>query len=161
MKKRERSSGAAACRFVVDTNVIVSALKTLLREEKLRAKGVSSLSLLVRLVVDPSTKLFGNQILLREYQRFVEELNSDVLTQVVDELTAKVQLAEIPDDALRRCLGFFSERDTKDVFHAATCLVTGAVLITNDRDFDRIRDAGLIKVWSISEAIRKLMVPAL
>ncbi len=35
---------------------------------------------------------------------------------------------------------------------------SGAVLITNDRDFDRIRDAGLIEVWSISEAIRKLSI---
>jgi len=157
MKKRERSSGAAASpRFVVDTNVIVSALKTLQR--KPRDAGINSLSLLVRLIVDSGIELFGNQILLLEYQRFVEELNSDVSTQILKELTVKVQLVEIPDDALRRCLGFFSERDAKDVFHAATCLVTGAVLITNDRDFDRVGEAGLIEVWSISEAIRKLWV---
>ena len=159
MKKRERGSGAAASRFVIDTNVIVSALESLLREP--REEGINSLSLLVRLIVGPSTELFGNQILLHEYERFAEELNSDTLTQIINELTAKVQLVEIPDDALRRCLGFFSEGDAKDVFHAATCLIAGAVLITNDRDFDSIRDAGLIEVWSISQAVRKLLMDEL
>jgi len=159
MKKRERSSGGATSRFVVDTNVIVSALKTLLREHQAKEREITSLSLLVKLIVDPSTELFGNQVLLREYQRFGEELNSDILTQILSELAAKVQVStEVPDDALVRCLGFFPEKNAKDVFHATTCLVTGAVLITNDRDFDRIRDSGLIEVWSISEAIRKLSI---
>jgi spore germination protein GerM len=73
MKKRERSSGGATSRFVVDTNVIVSALKTLLREPRAKEGRVTSLSLLVKLIVDPSTELFGNQFLLREYQRFAED----------------------------------------------------------------------------------------
>jgi len=44
-----------------------------------------------------------------------------------------------------------------NVVHAATCLHTAAVLITNDKHFDKIRDAGLIRVWSISEAIKNLL----
>ncbi len=160
MRWQERNSGAATCKFVVDTNVIVSALKALLREDRTgeERRGISSLSLLVRLVVDPSMKLFGNSVLLREYQTFVEQLGSDIVTQILNELTAKMEVVtELPDDALRRCLGYFSGKDAKDVFHAATCLVTGATLITNDCDFDRIRDAGLIEVWSISESIRRLL----
>ena len=42
--------------------------------------------------------------------------------------------------------------------HAATCLQAKAVLITNDRDFDRIKESGIIEVWSIREAIRRLSV---
>ena len=42
--------------------------------------------------------------------------------------------------------------------HAATCLQAKAVLITNDRDFDGIKESGVIEVWSISEAIRKLSI---
>jgi predicted nucleic acid-binding protein len=45
-----------------------------------------------------------------------------------------------------------------DVLHAASCLQSKAVLITNDRDFDRIKESGVIEVWNISEAIRKLPV---
>ena len=42
-----------------------------------------------------------------------------------------------------------------DIYHAATCLQEGAVLITNDRHFDRINDEKIIEVWSISEAIEE------
>ena len=42
--------------------------------------------------------------------------------------------------------------------HAATCLQAKAVLITNDRDFDGIKESGVIEVWSISEAIKKLSI---
>ncbi len=158
MRRQERNSDAATSRFVIDTNVIVSALKSLLREEDKASKtGITSLSLLVKLIVDPNLQLFGNPVLIHEYQRLAKQLNSDIITQILSELTAKVEIVnDIPDDALERCLHYFSERDAKDVFHAATCLVTGAILITNDRDFDRIRDAELIKVWSIGDAIRRL-----
>ncbi|OPY47221.1 MAG: hypothetical protein A4E46_00565 [Methanosaeta sp. PtaU1.Bin016] len=44
-----------------------------------------------------------------------------------------------------------------DTVHAATCLHTGAVLISNDAHFDRINDAGIIEVWKISEAIKRIL----
>ena len=40
---------------------------------------------------------------------------------------------------------------------ASTCLKAEAVMITNDKHFDKIKKAGLIRVWSISEAIRELL----
>jgi predicted nucleic acid-binding protein len=113
----------------------------------------------MKLVVDPSLQLFGNSVLLHEYQRFAEQLNSDIITQILSELMAKVEIVkDTPDDALEQCLPYFSEQDAKDLFHTATCLQSGAILITNDRDFDRIRDAGIIAVWSIGDAIRKLSI---
>jgi len=44
-----------------------------------------------------------------------------------------------------------------NVFISATCLQTGATLITNDLHFDTIRDQGIIEVWSTAEAIRRLL----
>jgi len=35
-------------------------------------------------------------------------------------------------------------------------LQEGAVLITNDRHFDKINDEKIIEVWSISKAIKEL-----
>ena len=44
-----------------------------------------------------------------------------------------------------------------DVVHAATCLYLDAVLITNDKHFDRIKVNGLIEVWSNTKAIKRLL----
>jgi AbrB family looped-hinge helix DNA binding protein len=41
------------------------------------------------------------------------------------------------------------------IYHAATCLQEGAILITNDRHFDRIRNEKIIEVWGISKAIEE------
>jgi len=46
--------------------------------------------------------------------------------------------------------------DPADVLHAATCLQERAVLVTNDRHFDRIREEGIVEVWDIAKAIRSL-----
>lgn len=49
------------------------------------------------------------------------------------------------------------KEEAADMVHAATCLQAGAVLITNDGDFEKIRDEQIIKVWSISDAIRQIL----
>lgn len=51
----------------------------------------------------------------------------------------------------------FPREEAVDAVLAATCLQEGAVLITNDKDFGRIAEAGIIDVWSITEAINKLL----
>jgi hypothetical protein len=43
---------------------------------------------------------------------------------------------------------------------AAACLQEGAVLITNDRHFDRIKKDEVIEVWGISDAIERLLGPS-
>jgi predicted nucleic acid-binding protein len=62
------------------------------------------------------------------------------------------------EEALARCRPYPPENEAADVVHAATCLQSGAVLITNDRTIDRIKSSGIIEVWSISEAIRSLSI---
>lgn len=44
-----------------------------------------------------------------------------------------------------------------DAVHAAACLQSGAVLISNDKHFDGIRKMKIIEVLKISEAIEKLL----
>lgn len=55
------------------------------------------------------------------------------------------------------CAQFFPESELSDIVHAATCLYTGTILITNDNHFNKIRRAGLIEVWSNTKAIKKLL----
>jgi predicted nucleic acid-binding protein len=47
--------------------------------------------------------------------------------------------------------------EMSDIVHAATCLYADAVLITNDRHFDKIKKAGIIEVWSNAKAIKRLL----
>jgi len=49
---------------------------------------------------------------------------------------------------------FFSEEEYADLYHAATCLKANAILITNDKDFNRIAKTSIIKMWSITRAIK-------
>jgi len=58
---------------------------------------------------------------------------------------------------LSQCAVFFPESELADMIHAACCLSTEAILITNDRHFDRIKENGLITVWNIVEAIKNLL----
>lgn len=146
-------------RFVVDTNVFVAAIKPFSRHSRPAPADTSSLALLIRLITDTDLELFGNLWLLDEYRRLEQELNSETSALILGQLTAKMQeVTEIKDEALARCRPHLPERETADVLHAAMCLQSGAVLITNDRDFDRIKDSETIEVWSIREAIRMLSV---
>ncbi len=52
------------------------------------------------------------------------------------------------------CAPYFAGEDINDQVHAATCLQLGAVLKSNDRHFEPIRRAGLISVYTVTEAVR-------
>ena len=43
------------------------------------------------------------------------------------------------------------------LYHAAICPKTNAVLITNDKDFNKIAERGIINVWSITKAVKELL----
>jgi len=40
-----------------------------------------------------------------------------------------------------------------DFVHEATCLQEGAVLISNDKQFTGLNDAGIINVWTMTKVI--------
>jgi predicted nucleic acid-binding protein len=145
--------------FVVDTNLFVAAIKRLFSKSSDRTLSVEtkSLGLLFKLIVTEELQLKGNSILVDEYRRLAEELDSETSRLILKQLLEKIDVIEIKDETLDRCKTFLPETEAADVVHAATCLETGAILITNDRHFDRIKESGVIKVWSISEAIRKLL----
>jgi predicted nucleic acid-binding protein len=146
-------------RFVVDTNVFVSAIKPFSKRSGKGPTDTGSLALLVMLITDPELELFGSLWLFDEYKRLAEELSSKTGELILGRLTAKMrEVAEIGEDVVARCRPYLPEPEAADVLHAATCLQSKAVLITNDRDFDRIKESGVIEVWSISEAIRKLSI---
>jgi len=99
----------------------------------------------------------GNSRLVDEYKRLAEELNSETSRLILRNLIEKMKIVEIEEAILTHCKPYLPANESADVIHAATSLQTAATLITNDRDFDKIKQSRIIKVWSISEAIRNLL----
>ena len=133
-------------KFLLDTNVFVSALKM---------PGMT-LELFMELL-GKKYDIIGNVHLLDEYLRYSKEVPSDVARFLLAKFCAKMRVADVAPRFLKICRPYFPLRETVDVVLAATCLQEGAVLITNDRHFDRIKREGVIEVWSISDAVKKLL----
>ncbi|MFA4957946.1 MAG: hypothetical protein WC556_13335 [Candidatus Methanoperedens sp.] len=55
------------------------------------------------------------------------------------------------------CKQYFPKNQMADTVHAPTCLQSNAVLISNDKHFDKISEMKIIGVWKITEAIEKLL----
>ncbi len=146
-------------RFVVDTNVFVAAIRPFSKfaHDRGAPTETSSLSLLLRLINDDELELFADLWLLDEYKQLAEELNSETSVLILGQLTTRMQVTKLGEEAVAHCRPYLPEGQAADVLHAATCLQSDAVLITNDRDFDRIKQEGVVEVWSISDAIRKLL----
>jgi len=69
----------------------------------------------------------------------------------------KVTLIEPTKEHLEECKPYIHKDELADLYHAATCLKANAILITNDKHFDKIKKAGIIEVWSISRAIKEIL----
>jgi len=144
-----RSSGSTR-KFLLDTNVFVAAVKNPERQ-------TDTLRLLLRIVSDPDVELVGNVLLAEELSRYAELLGSERAALLVSALLAKMEIAAVTEGCVKACRAHVPTPDKVDVLHAATCLQTGAAMITNDRHFDKIKAAGIIEVLGLGEAIKKLL----
>jgi len=136
--------------FLVDTNVLVAAIKN-------PEKQTNTFRLLFKIIADPNIKLVGDVLLAQEMHRYVELFRSPKAALLLSALLSKMVLVRVPENYVRICSAYIRTPDKADILHAAACLLTGATLITNDRHFERIGRERIIKVLSVSEAIRKLL----
>jgi predicted nucleic acid-binding protein len=150
-------------RFVVDTNVFVAAIKPFSKRPEKKSRGATgkeeetrTLSLLIKLIVGEELELVGNSILVDEYRRLAEELESETSSSILKQLIEKLLVVEVKEDFPKKCEVYLPESETADIAHAPTCLQVDAILITNDRDFSKIRESGIVRVWNITEAIGQL-----
>jgi predicted nucleic acid-binding protein len=134
---------------LVDTNLFIAAIKN-------PKKETASLRLLLELIDDASIMLTGNEFLIMEMEKYAQVFESKRGKEILQKLIDKTEVVDIDEKFLRLCKSYFPEDELIDIYHAATCLQEGAVLITNDRHFDRINDEKIIEVWSISKAIKEL-----
>jgi predicted nucleic acid-binding protein len=132
-------------RFFLDNNFVIAAVKSGWRE---------STELLMALLLGDA-ELYANDELLLEYERYIRKAlglkNLYVLIQ------NRAILVNPSNESLEICRPFFPSSQLADVVHAATCLEVGATLITNDKHFKKIQEAGIIQVWNISRAVREIL----
>ena len=138
--------------ILLDTNVFVPAIKSLPRM-------TDSFRLVVRLL-DAEVRLVGNEILAEEYLRYAQLLPSPTAASLAASILGSMEMRHVEDRFLRACAPHFSKRSARDCVHAATCLQLGAILVSNDHDFDSIGRSGVIRRLTVSEAIRRWPAPA-
>ncbi len=144
----KKKSGKSIRRFLVDTNLFIAAIKN-------PKKETISLRLLLELIDDTTTVLIGNEFLIMEMEKYAHVFESMRGKEILQKLIDKTEVVDIDEKFLRLCKAYFPEDELIDIYHAATCLQESAILITNDRHFDRINDEKIIDVWSISKAIEE------
>ena len=131
-------------RFLIDTNLFVAAIK--------RGRMRSTELLLV--LLEGPWELVADDILVSEYQKYAKKFEADAFLKI---LQSKMVVIEQSEEDILACKPFFPPAEGADIVHAATCLHAGAILISNDTHFKRIKEEGLIDVWSISDAIKRLL----
>ncbi len=121
-------------RFLIDTNVFIAAIK----------KGwTKTTDLVFYLLANPDFEIVANDVLVAEYEKYARSLNAE---EFLEFLKLRITVVNPSEGELETCRPYFPENEVADVIHAATCLKTKAVLITNDRHFVRIKESCLIKV---------------
>ena len=133
---------------LLDTNVYVSAVKDPLNETE-------TFRLIIRLLQDERFGLVGSDVLALELLRYAERFPSATAATLATAMLEKMSIVRVEERFIVACSSYFPPQSVADCLHAATCLQTGAVLVSNDRDFDKIRKAGLVDVLRTSEAIRR------
>ena len=139
--------------ILLDANVFVAAIKSPSRE-------TDTYRLMVHLLAQGQVRLVGNILLMQEYARYAEAFPSPTAAALSAALVQAMDIVSVEDRFILACLPHFSEGSRADCVHAATCLQTGAVLVSNDRDFRSVAEAGLISTWTVAEAIRRLLPPS-
>lgn len=135
---------------MIDTNVFVSAIKKPKKDRK-------TLQLMLKLIRAEDIRIVGNDHLVIELYKYADKFGLTTSIQIVVELFEKMDIISVGRNYRRLCKDYFDTTSKADILHAATCLKADATLITNDKDFDRIRDEGIIRVWNTSKAIRRLL----
>ncbi len=143
------ASGRRTPTFLLDTNVFVAAVKRPRRETAI-------LRFLLALLEREDTRLVGNAFWVEEMLRYAEEFHSETAAWLVGALLARTRVVRVDRSFVTVCARYVTTPEEADLLHAATCLQERAVLVSNDRHFDRIRDEGVVEVWSIDRAIRFL-----
>lgn len=135
---------AKSSRYLLDNTVFIAAIK----------RGSTKNTELIYHLLNSSAELFADELLIFEYEKYAKTLDTFELLAYLKKAIIQVNPSQ---DEIDACAEFFPESELADIIHAATCLYADAVLITNDNHFNKIKKAGIVKVWSNTKAIKILL----
>ncbi len=104
--------------------------------------------LILTIIENERIHLVGDEFLVEEMVRYVEEFRSETASWILSALLDKIKLTNIGKNLIKICKNYIETPNISNIIHAAVCLRTDAILITNDAHFNKIRDEGIIKVWN-------------
>lgn len=136
--------------FLLDTNVFIAAIKA-------SKKDTKTLQLILVMIENEDIRLVGDEYLVEEFVRYAEEFKSETASAILGALLDKMEFVHVGENLIKICKDYIKTPNLADIIHAAACLKSDAILISNDKHFNKIRDKGIIKVWSTSRAIRELL----
>lgn len=145
MKKFEKP-----IQILLDNNVFVAAIHNPKRETR-------SLQLILEIIKNRKIRLVGNRYLLEEMSKYSEVYPSPTALLLLKALISKMDVITVQDRYVKLCLNYMTPSSPVDIVHAATCLQTDAVLITNDRHFEQIKQEKIITVWNTNQALNLLL----
>lgn len=137
-------------RILLDNNIYVAAIHDPVKE-------TASLRLVIKLIQDKQIKLIGNKYLMDEMSRYSEVFPSPTALMLLRALIAKMELVNVEERYIKLCLNYMDSSYPVDIIHAASCLQTDSILITNDKHFDELKHEKIITVWNTKEALEKLV----
>lgn len=145
-------AGGAPVRVLLDANVLVAAIRNPRRR-------TATFRLLTYFLTSEPERLVANDLLVEEYLRYAQVFPSPTARALVAALLRRMETIGVEEQFVRACAPYFPRDEVADIVHAATCLKTRALLVSNDRHFRRIRQAGIVKVLTLAEAIRRWLPP--
>lgn len=89
--------------------------------------------------------------------RYAEEYPSETAATLLQALASKVNIIHVEPRYIKICNQYITTEDPSDILHAATCLQSGSILITDDHHFNKIRDEGIIEVQNTKDTIKTLL----
>lgn len=137
-------------RILLDNNIYVAAIHDPVKE-------TASLRLVIKLIQDKQIKLIGNKYLMDEMSRYSEVFPSPTALMLLRALIAKMEIVNVEERYIKLCLNYMDSSYPVDIIHAASCLQTDSILITNDKHFDELKHEKIITVWNTKEALEKLV----
>ena len=145
MKKPDKPS-----KILLDNNVFVAAIHNPKQETK-------TLQLVIEIIQNKKIRLIGNQYLLEKMSRYSEAYHSPTALLLLRALIAKMTIITVEPRYIKLCSNYMTQDSPVDIIHAATCLQTDSTLITNDKHYEQLKQEKIITIWSINEALNKLL----
>lgn len=140
-------------RFLADNTVFVAGIKAF------PERKTNSLRILLHLINSKEKKPIIDTTLKKEYEKYAEKFGGQRTKELIQALLDESKITEPENRFVRIVKPYFDEEsDLEDIIHSATALQEDATIITNDSDFDKIKEKDILKVWNHTTAMKKFRI---